>query len=193
MNNSLLPVGLFVCAAAGAVLWWWPNDKVVAEVSPAPTATVQSPAPAPETPLLEARWTAPTTVQNPAPTEQRHMVKLPTGEWIKALNGAVDAKLEWPSDRPYSPIIGVERAPNGQDWWVHADGSKSTTTMVYRSDLGRHDAVGQVANPTASLPMEPSEAPQGSGAPGAGGVRTPGGAAGGVGVGGSSASEIKKH
>lgn len=156
MNSSLLPVGLIVCAAAGAALWWWPVAQDPAPATP-PATSVEKKAD-PETPVLNARWTAPEVVQNPDRQARRHMVQLPTGEFVKALNGAVDAKpLDWPKDRPFSPILGTERAPDGTEWWVHADGSKSTTVMIYRSDLGRHDAVSQVANPEPPLPMEPEE------------------------------------
>ena len=103
-----------------------------------------------------SRWTAPATVANPSVEDKRRMVRLPNGEWIAGLNGVIECgPLGWPNDRPYSPIIQVERAANGQDWWVHADGTKSTSIMLYRSDLGRHDPTTQVAVPTAPLPLEP--------------------------------------
>ncbi|MEZ5963445.1 MAG: hypothetical protein R3F56_06320 [Planctomycetota bacterium] len=174
MNSSLLPFGLVVCAVAGAVLWFWPTDAAATQPAPAPAASSSTTPEPQEAPALSARWTAPAAVQHPSPTEQKHMVKLPTGEWVKALNGAVDARITWPSDRPFSPIIGVERASDGKEWWVHADGTKSTTEMVYRSDLGRHDGLGQIANPVPPLPMEPEggipprSGPGGPAAPGAG-------------------------
>jgi hypothetical protein len=38
---------------------------------------------------------------------------------------------------------------------VHADGSRSTTEMVWRSDLGRYDATTRLARPTPTAPMLP--------------------------------------
>jgi hypothetical protein len=157
MNSILLPIGVVVCAAAGATLWFWPADATAGS-APAPEPVLQQPVAPAETPEMRARWTAPPTVKNPDAEAKRHMVKLPTGEYVRALNGAVDAKpLEWMRDRPYSPIIGIDRAPDGKDWWVHADGSRSTTEMVYRSDLGRPDAVTQVAHPAPALPFHPED------------------------------------
>lgn len=188
MNSLLLPLGFLACAAAGAALWWWPADTQASaspEVS-APSARGDSKA---EAPVLQARWTAPPTVKNPDVEAKRRMVQLPTGEYVQGLNGVIDCgRLAWPSDRPYSPIIGVERSPDGKDWWVHADGSKSISEMVFRSDLGRHDATTLVHNPTPGLPLEPAamsrakgEA-EAAGKPGAGGVPA-----------GGSATEIKKQ
>src|SRR5690606_2404206 len=146
------------------------------------TAVADERAEAAEAPVLQVRYTAPETVQNPDESAKRRMVRLPNGEYVRALNGAVDAPpMQWPNDRPFSPIIGIERDTNGKDWWVHADNTKSTTEMVFRSDLGRHDAVTQVCNPTPALPLEPRElerarqasgtAGQSSGAPNPSAVR----------------------
>ena len=63
--------------------------------------------------------------------------------------------MQWPAELPYSPIIGRERDAHGLDWYVHADGSKSITQMVFRRDLGRLDPVTNVFNPAKVLPMEP--------------------------------------
>ena len=62
----------------------------------------------------------------------------------------------WPRERPYSPIVKVEVDPHGQEWYVHEDGSKSTTVMGWRKDLGRLDAMTQVANPVPTVAREPS-------------------------------------
>jgi len=185
--NTFLPVGLVVCLVAGAALWWWPGDEATVEAAAVPKDTTP-PTPA-EVPVLNARWIAPPAVQNPKSEEKRHMVKLPTGEWLRALNGAVDVKpMEWPADRPFSPIIGVERSPSGKDWWVHADGTKSTTEMIFRSDLGRHDAILEIASPTPALPMESPEGEQPKGKPDGGSAPRSGGAEV-----GSNSSEIKKR
>lgn len=80
---------------------------------------------------------------------------LPDGSRVAALNGAIDPEPlaeAWPAVVAWSPIIGIERSPAGIDWYVHADGSKSTTEMKWRADLGRADAVTRLARPTPKAP-----------------------------------------
>ena len=58
---------------------------------------------------------------------------------VAALNGATGAMrlaAAW-GPHPWSPIVTVERSDAGVDWYVHADGSRSTTEMKWRPDLGR--------------------------------------------------------
>lgn len=86
-------------------------------------------------------------------TAREDRFALPDGSWAPALNGAKNpAALDWPPDIPYAPIVKRVTDPTGQDWYVHADGSKSTTVMTWREDLGRYDAVTNLANPTAVAP-----------------------------------------
>ena len=84
----------------------------------------------------------------------RAALLLPDGSTVPALNGAVDAEplaTFW-GPFPWSPIVGVERNDQGVDWYKHADGSYSTTQMVWRPDLGRHAAMTRVAHPGATPP-----------------------------------------
>jgi hypothetical protein len=153
----LLPLGLLLCGAAGTVLWLWPSEGRPVLQQPTPSGA-ENKVEKPSSASLHAQWTSPPSVKNPDPEAKRKMVLLPTGEYIQALNGAVDAPpLSWEQGRPYSEIIGIERTPAGQEWWVHADGTKSTTEMNFRSDLGRADATTQVAHPARPLPIEPEE------------------------------------
>lgn len=115
-----------------------------AELPPATTAAPTTTAPAPETMLL------------------------PDGKRVATLNGATDVRplaSAWPKDRPWSPIVGVERSTAGVDWYVHEDGTRSTTEMRWRPDLGRADAVTRIAHPiTNASPVPPGGAPGGPGA-----------------------------
>jgi hypothetical protein len=73
---------------------------------------------------------------------------LPDGSRVAALNGARAPQplaTAWPASVPFQPIVGIERSPAGIDWYVHADGSRSTTEMRWRADLGRDDAVTRLA------------------------------------------------
>ncbi len=155
-----------VAAAAAVVLWVRPADDKPTDLPVSASPSAEGEVPKPPPPVLT--YEAPPIVREPKAEEKERLLKLPTGEYVPALNGVLNpAAMQWPSTIPYSPIVGRERDSHGQDWYVHADGSKSTTTMVFRSDLGRMDPVTQVANPNATLPMEGT--PDATGAPGPGG------------------------
>ena len=79
--------------------------------------------------------------------------RLPDGSFVAPLNGAIDpAPLAWPPNVPWSPIVGRELGAAGVEWYVHADGSRSTTEMKWRADLGRLDAVTRLARPGPTAP-----------------------------------------
>lgn len=87
----------------------------------------------------------------PAAAPSRELL-LPDGTTMPTLNGATDAEplaTYW-GPFPWSPIVGVERNDQGLDWYRHADGSYSTTQMVWRQDLGRMAAMTRVAHPGAA-------------------------------------------
>ncbi len=74
---------------------------------------------------------------------------LPDGSTVPVLNGAYGApRMDWPPRFPWSPIVGRQVDPKGCEWFVHEDGSRSTTRMVYHSQVGRQTAVTSVYNPT---------------------------------------------
>lgn len=92
---------------------------------------------------------APASVQDGAPG-----LRLPDGTRVALLNGATrDVELVWPADRAFSPIVGTRRHA-GLDWYVHADGTQSTTQVVFRADLGREDVVAVVGAPITVAPVE---------------------------------------
>jgi len=79
----------------------------------------------------------------------------PDGQRLPLLNGVRESVvLKWPSDEPYSPIVGRRVESRGGEWYVHADGSRSTVKMVWRSDLGRAVAATVLARPTEPAPMK---------------------------------------
>ena len=81
------------------------------------------------------------------------MLALPDGSRIQALNGVTaPAALVW-GEAPWSAIVGTERS-DGIDWFVHEDGTYSTTVEVYRSDLGRTDPVTLVSRAGTPVPVE---------------------------------------
>lgn len=72
------------------------------------------------------------------------MARFPGGYSFRALNGIVESvDMPWPTDYPWSPVTEVVH-DRGQDWYRHADGSWSTTT-IDPSDA--HHAIGLVFTP----------------------------------------------
>jgi hypothetical protein len=91
------------------------------------------------------------TPEDPGPG----MLHLPDGTWIEPLNGVHDPPpLRWP-EKGYSPIVGKRRGPGPDAWWwyVHADGTMSTTALVRRGDLGRPDVTTIVVRPHGAAPI----------------------------------------
>ena len=77
---------------------------------------------------------------------------------MPALNGAVAPPplAHALGDRAFAPIVGVERSAAGIDWYLHADGMRSTTEMRWRHDLLRFDALTRVALPVEGTPQLPA-------------------------------------
>lgn len=131
-----------VALALAAVWWLWPSSAP--RPSPATTAPpAAAPAPVPVT--ADPGKTPPPA----AAAEHRFELQLPDGSYVPALNGAVGAAplARFWGNWPWSPITGTMRSDAGVDWYTHADGSRSTTEMKWRSDLGRMDAMTRVAHP----------------------------------------------
>lgn len=147
-------VGLLLVAGLGTFAWVQrtrPDDVASEPATPPPAQppTTQPPA-APSSALPVLRYGAPPAVREPTETARRQLIALPNGEFVPTLNGVVDAPaMTWPVEVPFSPIVGTERDPRGQEWYVHANGARSTTSMVFRSDEGRMSPVTTLALPKA--------------------------------------------
>ena len=162
------PVALLVAVLAATttgVLWWsnlwWSNGNAQGvapaadQAAPAANNVTQPAAMQPATGQVVPGADVPPMAPQLPP--ERTMV-LPDGTRVATLNGAVHAKPlseAWPKDVPWSPIVRIERSDLGVDWYVHEDGSRSTTEMKWRSDLGREDAVTRLARPTPTAPNVP--------------------------------------
>jgi len=153
MNRTLLIVFVLV-AGLLATLWWLDSHDVDTQGVRAPEpqpSLVQAPPPG------ELRYEAPAIVKSPSPVERARMLELPNHEFVAALNGVRNPPaMEWPADRPFSPIIGRVRTTE-LEWYVHADGTRSTTQMSFRTELGRFDAVTTVAHPAPVGQLPPGE------------------------------------
>lgn len=152
--------GILIAAGAAAGIWSTlrtPGD-VVPPKATTPLPVPQKPAPGP---------VAPSSVkldldQGPkVPADQ--LLRMPDGSMVPTLNGVKNpAKIVW-GDFPYSPIVRTQKDPT-VEWYVHADGTYTTTMMQWRSDLGREDPVTLCLHPAKAAPVE--EAPdEGAAAP----------------------------
>ncbi|MBK8980301.1 MAG: hypothetical protein IPM29_30740 [Planctomycetes bacterium] len=89
---------------------------------------------------------------DPQTVPARDRVALPDGTWVRPLNDVYGLDhLAWPRNEPWAPIVGIRTEPNGQRWYVHADGSRTTMIMMWRDDLGRLDPVQQRYKPHPEL------------------------------------------
>ena len=83
-----------------------------------------------------------------APAAEEQGLLFPDGSRLPALNGAIDPPpVRWDPSVPYAEVVRRERDGRGVDWYVHADGTYSTTQMAWRSDLGREVGTTLVARP----------------------------------------------
>jgi len=139
--------------------WWW-GDRDAADAAPAvvPAPTVGGPPPGADA----AVWQDPlepaiadATVR-PLPANAPH----PAGPGIARIGGRVElpalngvrepTAITWPPGRPWSPVIGVA-TDNGWDWYVHGDGTWSTTAMVLNA--GMPVGAGLLRAPVAAVPL----------------------------------------
>ncbi|MFQ5507398.1 MAG: hypothetical protein ACE5F1_21750 [Planctomycetota bacterium] len=92
------------------------------------------------------------------PPDPRKYLRCPDGTYAPALNGVDEpAPLNWPQDRPWSPIVRKTTDSSGLDWYVHADGTHTITQMTWHSQFQRMDAVTLVYNPVPTLPIHPDD------------------------------------
>jgi hypothetical protein len=128
-------------------------DPVAAPALRSAPPSSQPPPPAP----VSSLQSAPAPTRSPADPEG--MIRYPDGSFMPTLNGVKrPAGIQWPSEVPFSPIIGKQTAA-GVEWYVHADGTQTTTQMVWRSDVQQDVAVTHVARPMPALPVEGSDEP----------------------------------
>jgi hypothetical protein len=146
---------LITLCALGGTSYWLSRLRPEKPVQTSPAAVV--------VPEQEAAVPAQATVdraaQPPAPAaDHTRELALPDGTFVPTLNDSIDAPplAEYWGTWPWSPIVGVQRSEAGIDWYQHADGSCSTTQMVWRSDYNRYMAMTRVGHPsTTTAPTAP--------------------------------------
>jgi len=128
-------------------------------VSPVPPSVAAAPAPpAAAAPITVVPITVVPVAAARDPQARDRQLELPDGTFVPTLNGATGALSLgkcWGA-RPWSPIERIERSDLGIDWYVHADGTRTTTEMKWRDDLRRLDAMTRIAVPQGEPPpLEP--------------------------------------
>lgn len=141
-------VAVLVLGAVTAA-WWATRENAPAvetdTPADAPTHLPESPKPARASP------SAPPRTEEPLRADE--LLAMPDGSFVEPLNGVRSPpKPGWQKGRPYAPIERVERRADGRDYYVHADGSSTTTWWTWRADLGRWDAVTNVQHPVPNAP-----------------------------------------
>jgi len=136
----------------GGAAWMLRSDG---QPAGAPSAASQDKAPAAKPTVPPATAAAPKVPETVMPLSNaktnEHRIQYPGGQSMPALNGVTaDVKLNW-GTRPFTPIIGVEVGPDGQQWYVHENGTRSTVSMNTMN--GVPQAMGMVAEPTEPRPM----------------------------------------
>src|SRR5262245_7224732 len=125
MSESRVPVVAIAVAlvAVGASAWWWMRP---AGKAPEP-APITAPQPQASTPVVPEPARPPEKDVKPQqPTKGKLLYA--GGHEMPALNGVTqDIKLDW--EGPWSPVARMIK-DNGWEWYIHEDGSHSTTRMI---------------------------------------------------------------
>jgi hypothetical protein len=153
------PIAVLVVAAAAVGGAWWALRTVPEEAPKHAPTPEPSPEPKPsKSPVMTVDFLPEPEAK--VPTERR--LKMPDGSFVPTLNGVVNpAPIAWGSV-PYSPIVRKQIDPT-VEWYVHADGTYTTTIMQWRSDLKRNDACTVCLHPEKPTATEPVS--EGEGAP----------------------------
>jgi len=153
--KAIATIGLVALLAAGAVFYFRSGEtsepgeepRVINASSPEGEAGVAD--------AMQAKAEAPKSKEKKL--ARKHRLYFPDGSYLQALNGATNAAPVEFRGRPFAPVIGKQKDSSGREWYVHEDGSQSTTVMGWRRDLGRYDAITEVAHPTDPRPLVKNE------------------------------------
>ena len=148
--GSSKPIALLVFAGVLGGAYW--TLRTPTEVTPPkPPAVEPQKAPVPDDAPVPVKVDFQVPPDSKIPPEQRLL--MPDGSFVPTLNGVKNpGKIVW-GDAPYSPIVRKQIDPT-LEWYVHADGTYTTTMMQWRSDLGREDAVTLCLHPAAATAIE---------------------------------------
>ncbi len=107
-------------------------------------------------------------------------IRLPDGSYLPLLNGVPRAspisRAEWLG--PVPPVVGKQVDAEGVEWWVHADGSSTTTrwtdTWDAKGNLIRNIRTDHAAKTKDGAALPGPDAPAGSGDKSTSGNKKPG-------------------
>jgi hypothetical protein len=154
MRTALLAAAALAAVAALGYQWLAKSEPLQVPAG-APTAPAQPEPAAPKPAQAEVTAQAPI----PKSSTTTGSVVYPDGSKLPALNGVTtEVVLTW-GVRPFTKVVGVEDGPQGWKWYVHENGTRSTTVM--NTVNGVPQAMGLVAEPERSLPIFPGSLPQG--------------------------------
>ncbi len=159
-SSILVPAALLLAvAAAGSAAWFvLRGDDATPGHGGRPPVALPGPGQKghdPVTPPLRAEKIAPAPVPVKSPQNISAVFQAPDGTYLPSLNRVLNAPaMQWPAHRPYSPVVGTTRNEKGVEFYMHQDGSLSTTVMQWRADLGREDATTLIFNPEKPMPMQ---------------------------------------
>ena len=156
MNTKPLLTATGICAAAGLVgmLLQMSTEETSPTASEAVEAVSSGPQVGPMTADFPPLAMVPRSVPQPSPGAA--VITYPDGSRYPTLNGVtVPIVLNWSSDRPYSPIVDTmyDGELNQLYWYVHKDGSYSTTAMLQNRRGGPPVPTGIVQAELPSLPV----------------------------------------
>lgn len=156
MNHKLiLTATIGICAAAGlGMLLQMSGEETSPTAGEAVEAVSSEPQVGPMTADFPPLSMVPRSVPQPPPGAA--VITYPDGSHYPTLNGVTaPIKLNWSSDRPYSPIVDTmyDGELNQLYWYVHEDGSYSTTAMLQNRRGGPPVATGIVQAELPSLPL----------------------------------------
>ena len=152
------PIAFLVLAGVVAGAWWALRTPPEVAPKPAPVPEQAPTQPVPSSaPVMTVDFIAEPAEKVPA--ERR--LKMPDGSFVPTLNGVQNpAPIAW-GDVPYSPVVRKQIDPT-LEWYVHADGTYSTTIMQWRSDLGRNDPCTVCLHPATPAAVEAPDGETGS-------------------------------
>jgi len=142
-----LLLGLVLALGTATGVLWYARAHAAAPAAPpaaAPADKPAAPAPVVAPPPPQATIVA-------VPMSAKGKLSYSCGQEAEALNGVTGTvRVDWVG--PWSPIKQMVTDPNnGWQWYVHEDGSRSTTRMIDMN--GVPQAMGLRAQPTEPLPV----------------------------------------